>query len=73
MAIADFRDVKLPYDPIIDVIFRDASGNAVFKKSLQGIPHPIIPYRCTLHPSDQLLDAWYRFKENRPLLVANNS
>ena len=61
--MATFNGV--PYDPLIDVIARDIKANPAFKKSLVSLKH-VVSHRNTLHPSDELLEAWYRFKENQP-------
>ncbi|MCE6993064.1 hypothetical protein [Dyadobacter sp. CY323] len=52
-------------DPIINVIAQDVARNPSFQQSVQRLRNTVIPYGNTLHPSDELLEAWYRFKENR--------
>lgn len=62
MAISD---LCLPYDPMIDVIARDIKTSRAFQQAVKSVRQCVVPYRNTLHPSDELLEAWYRFKENQ--------
>ncbi|MGM9512443.1 hypothetical protein ACS5NO_32225 [Larkinella sp. GY13] len=57
--------IEFLYDPIINVIAGDVKQNPALQKSVSKLRNTVISYRNTMHPSDELLDAWYRFKENR--------
>lgn len=59
------RQMNIPFDPIIAVIADDVAKHPVFKRAVGSIVKSMVVHRETLHPSDDLLEAWYRFKENR--------